>query len=108
MGRVRPVLSTAVCKGERLKGVQREGSVVGVVFFSYLFLLLSAFRTRTMNEQIRTLNKVLTIEDYGTCCGFLLHAFIFNASISFKQSLLLCHIICFNLIKVLTLRENNF
>ncbi len=45
------MLSTAVCRGE---GGSEEGSFVGVVLddFSYLFLLLSAFRTRTVNEQI--------------------------------------------------------
>lgn len=30
---------------------------------------------------------------------FLILYFLFKASISFKQSLLLCHIICYNLIK---------
>lgn len=85
------MLSTAVCRGE---GGSEEGSFVGVVLddFSYSFLLLSAFRTRTVNEQIRILNKVLTILDYGTCCGFLLHAFIFNASISFKKNHYCCAI----------------
>lgn len=74
------MLSTAVYDGERAEKGKRDL----LVLLLLMLLLLSAFRTRTVNKNKNT-EQVLTMLDYRKSCGFLFHAFILNASISYRN-----------------------
>lgn len=74
------MLSTAVYDGEQAEKGKRDL----LVLLLLMLLLLSAFRIRTVNKNMNT-EQVLTMLDYRICCGFFFHAFILNASISYRN-----------------------
>lgn len=74
------MLSTAVYDGEQAEKGKRDL----LVLLLLMLLLLSAFRIRTVNKNMNT-EQVLTMLDYRKCCGFFFHAFILNASISYRN-----------------------
>lgn len=74
------MLSTAVYDGEQAEKGKRDL----LVLLLLMLLLLSAFRIRTVNKNMNT-EQVLTMLDYRICCGFFFHAFILNASVSYRN-----------------------